>query len=158
MRQVLSFVVAVALIVSFCGCAGNPKFQSVTDLEPTIHVAITSFGQSVRQEKVDLQAMTCGSYPTDFADPVLAGKPMDCYVRLIGIADAMAGYDTTLQNALIALNTTDAKTAVSGMIGVIRDFVQNQLPMVPKNIKTWVSFGLTTVQTALATIQASMGV
>jgi hypothetical protein len=146
----LSLILALALL--FVGCAGNTKLNTVITLVPKIQQGVVNFQNSLDQNKVALQAMTCG---VDDANPP---QPRNCYVALNVWAGRMSGWNTMLADAASALNTTSARQTIVLMIGSVEDWINNQLIKLPQNMQTWLLVGMEAVRTTLLVMQASLPV
>jgi prophage DNA circulation protein len=98
---------------------------------------------AVEGQKVGLQAVACGA--------------VDCYQDMKTILGKIAVYNKALNQALTALNTLSAKTALANMVQVIQDWLAANLIRLPENVKPFVVVALQSLSAGLAAANISLG-
>jgi hypothetical protein len=142
-RLFLSFV----LVWAVAGCAGNIKFKTVVDLGPVVADEIKVVSDAVETNKIGLQSIDCST----------VAKKMNCYVAFSDYLGKAAEYDDAFAASIKAINTTDAKTAIANMSGLISEWIQTRLIKLPDNIRVYILVALETLRGTLLVVANNLG-
>lgn len=155
--QVVGLVLLLLLIPVFGagGCAGK-KLDTVITLVPLINDEFKAVSDALEVQKPNLQLATCGTYPADYPDKILAGGPMDCYVRFTGILAEADKYKVVFQESAKALNTTSALQAIRDMSGVIQNAINREVLKLPDKVRLFLLVALEALRSGLAAAEVSL--